>query len=200
MDPIEHWNGLLRPDVELSETYWAALVERMREARLLFGGRLNCPFLRPIFVSPDDLASRFAFPPDSAKPRTYWFHMSGNITKSGITADLEAMREIGLGGTLFMNVSVALPTGLVETKDFMSPGWQECFQHMLNESGRLNLEFGSAVCDGWGNAGALGPAAPFYCGCVAPRSRGQYALRLFNTCTAVSARMRRSSHTDQFSM
>ena len=56
VDPIEHWNGLLRPDVELSEAYWAALVERMREARLLFGGRLNCPFLRPIFVSPDDLA------------------------------------------------------------------------------------------------------------------------------------------------
>ena len=55
-DPIAHWNGLLRTDVELTETYWAGLVERMREARLLFGGRLNCPFLRPIFVSPDDFA------------------------------------------------------------------------------------------------------------------------------------------------
>jgi hypothetical protein len=106
----------------------------------------------------DELANRFAAPPDSAKPRTYWFHMSGNITKPGITADLEAMKEIGLGGTLFMNVSVALPTGLVETKDFMSPAWQDCFQHMLNESARLGLEFGSAVCDGWGNAG--GPAIP----------------------------------------
>jgi hypothetical protein len=29
--------------------------------------------------------------------------MSGNITKPGITADLEAMKESGLGGTLFMN-------------------------------------------------------------------------------------------------
>ena len=77
--------------------------------------------------------------------------MSGNITKPGITADLEAMREMGLGGTLFMNVSVALPTGLVATKDFMSPAWQDCFQHMLNESARLGLDFGSALCDGWGN-------------------------------------------------
>ncbi|MCX7007031.1 MAG: glycosyl hydrolase [Kiritimatiellaeota bacterium] len=82
--------------------------------------------------------------------------MSGNISKPGITADLEAMKEIGLGGTLFMNVSVGMPTDLVEKKDFMTPAWQDCFQHMLNESARLGLDFGSAVCDGWGNAG--GPA------------------------------------------
>ena len=106
----------------------------------------------------DNLAARFAEPPDSAKPRTYWFHMSGNITKPGITADLEAMKAIGLGGALFMNVSVAMPQGLVETKDFMSPAWQDCFQHMLSESARLGLDFGSALCDGWGNAG--GPDIP----------------------------------------
>ena len=106
----------------------------------------------------DDLAARFVQPSATAKPRTYWFHMSGNISKPGITADLEAMKAIGLGGTLFMNVSVALPTGLVARQDFMSPGWQECFQHMLNESARLGLDFGSALCDGWGNAG--GPDIP----------------------------------------
>lgn len=106
----------------------------------------------------DRLEAAFAAPSAAAKPRTYWFHMSGNISKPGITADLEAMKEIGLGGTLFMNVSVAMPTGLVERKDFMSPAWQECFQHMLNESARLGLDFGSALCDGWGNAG--GPDIP----------------------------------------
>jgi hypothetical protein len=106
----------------------------------------------------DDLAKAFTSPPFSAKPRTYWFHMSGNITKAGITADLEAMKQIGLAGTLFMNVSVALPTDLVEKKDFMTLAWQECFQHMLNESARLGLDFGSALCDGWGNAG--GPTIP----------------------------------------
>jgi hypothetical protein len=105
-----------------------------------------------------DLQSQFLAPPDSAKPRTYWFHMSGNITQAGITADLEAMKAIGLGGTLFMNVSVAMPQGLVENKAFMSPAWQACFQHMLGESARLGLDFGSALCDGWGNAG--GPAIP----------------------------------------
>ena len=114
--------------------------------------------LTRVALAGDDLAKAFASPPDSAKPRTYWFHMSGNITKPGITADLEAMKEIGLGGTLFMNVSVALPTDLVERKDFMSPAWQDCFQHMLNESARLGLDFGTALCDGCGNAG--GPSIP----------------------------------------
>lgn len=109
-------------------------------------------------VLAEDLEKAFTSPSDAAKPRTYWFHMSGNITKPGITADLEAMKQIGLGGTLFMNVSVAIPTDLTEKKDFMSPGWQDCFQHMLNESARLGLDFGSALCDGWGNAG--GPDIP----------------------------------------
>jgi uncharacterized circularly permuted ATP-grasp superfamily protein len=53
--PIEAWHALLRPDVELSEAYWRDLSERMREARLTFGGRLNCPVLRPIFLPPADL-------------------------------------------------------------------------------------------------------------------------------------------------
>jgi hypothetical protein len=109
-------------------------------------------------VSADELERSFLSPAFAAKPRTYWFHMSGNITKPGITADLEAMKAIDLGGTLFMNVSVALPTDLVERKDFMSPAWQDCFQHMLNESARLGLDFGTALCDGWGNAG--GPTIP----------------------------------------
>jgi uncharacterized circularly permuted ATP-grasp superfamily protein len=53
--PIEYWHALLRPDVELSEGFWLDLSSRMRQARLTFGGRLNCPFLRPIFVSPREL-------------------------------------------------------------------------------------------------------------------------------------------------
>lgn len=52
--PHEYWHSLLRPDVELTEGYWSDLAARMRGERLTFGGRLNCPFLRPIFVSPAD--------------------------------------------------------------------------------------------------------------------------------------------------
>lgn len=54
--PVETWHGLLRPEVELSEAHWAELSGRMRAAKLTFGDRLNCPFLRPFFLSEEDAA------------------------------------------------------------------------------------------------------------------------------------------------
>ena len=38
------------------------------------------------------LEQGFRQPPDSARPWVYWFWLNGNITREGITADLEAMR------------------------------------------------------------------------------------------------------------
>mgnify|MGYP003337955862 CR=1 FL=1 len=40
----------------------------------------------------------FKNPPNSAKPHTWWHWMNGNVTKEGITADLEAMARVGIGG------------------------------------------------------------------------------------------------------
>lgn len=54
--PAEIWSSLLRPEVELTEAYWLDLARRMREARLVFGDRLSCPFLRPLFMSVADEA------------------------------------------------------------------------------------------------------------------------------------------------
>jgi uncharacterized circularly permuted ATP-grasp superfamily protein len=47
---------LLRPEVELSEPFWAELAARLRAAKLTFGGRVHCPFLRPFFLSPHDVS------------------------------------------------------------------------------------------------------------------------------------------------
>lgn len=52
--PIDAWHGLLRPDVELSAPFWEDLSTRMRDARLTFGGRPLCPFLRPFFLTEAD--------------------------------------------------------------------------------------------------------------------------------------------------
>jgi Circularly permuted ATP-grasp type 2 len=54
MNPVELWNGWLGPE-ERSEAAFTALAARMREARLVFGGRVHCPFLRPFFLSESDL-------------------------------------------------------------------------------------------------------------------------------------------------
>jgi hypothetical protein len=59
-DPIQTWTSLLGEGGELTETYWAAHAQRMRDARLVFGGRLSCPFLRPLFMDVQDEARQRA--------------------------------------------------------------------------------------------------------------------------------------------
>ena len=46
------------------------------------------------------LESGFRAPPDAAKPQVWWHWMAGNVTRAGITADLEAMAEAGIGGAI----------------------------------------------------------------------------------------------------
>lgn len=57
----------------------------------------------------DALESGFQNPPESAKPQTWWHWMNGNITKPGITADLEAMKQIGLSGATIVIVESGTP-------------------------------------------------------------------------------------------
>ena len=59
MDPLaarasEDYHRLLRDDKALVEELEARFFERMREARLTFGGRVLCAFPRPSFVAPSD--------------------------------------------------------------------------------------------------------------------------------------------------
>ena len=39
--------------------------------------------------APASLERGFRTPPEAAKPRVWWHWMNGNVTKEGITADLE---------------------------------------------------------------------------------------------------------------
>jgi len=48
---VEAYHKLLRDEKELREELEQLFFERMRHARLTFGGRVLCPFLRPNFVS-----------------------------------------------------------------------------------------------------------------------------------------------------
>jgi hypothetical protein len=98
----------------------------------------------------DQLESGFQNPPDSARPQTWWHWMNGNITKAGITADLEAMKEIGLGGATIVNVDCGIPRGPVL---FMSPEWREDFKFAVEEANRLGLKLCVENCAGWSSSG-----------------------------------------------
>ncbi len=98
----------------------------------------------------DELAAGFAKPPDSARPWVYWMWMDGNLTREGITADLEAMRDARLGGVVICEVNVGVPRGPVE---FMSPAWRGLFKHVVREAERLGLEVTLNAGPGWTGSG-----------------------------------------------
>ena len=102
----------------------------------------------------DDLATQFANPPDSARPWVYWFWNNGNVNKAGITADLEAMKRVGIGGVIIMDVveRFAPPPG---DADFMNAEWQELFHFAVSEGHRLGLKINMTNGPGW--CGSSGP-------------------------------------------
>ncbi|MCX6564046.1 MAG: glycosyl hydrolase [Candidatus Aminicenantes bacterium] len=100
--------------------------------------------------APSGLERGFVQPPVSAKPWVYWFWLNGNITREGITADLEAMRRAGIGGVLIMEVDQGAPVGPV---GFMSQDWRALFRHAVVEAERLGLEINMNNDAGWNGSG-----------------------------------------------
>ena len=92
----------------------------------------------------------FKQPPASARPWVYWFWLNGNITSNGITADLEAMKRVGIGGVLIMEVDQGAPVG---PADFMGSQWRELFKHVVGEARRLGLEVNMNNDAGWNGSG-----------------------------------------------
>ncbi|HEY1790053.1 MAG TPA: glycosyl hydrolase [Verrucomicrobiae bacterium] len=103
------------------------------------------------------LEDGFNNPPDTAKPQTWWHWMNGNITKTGITADLEAMKQIGLGGATVVNADCGIPHGPVQ---FMSPEWQDDFKFAVEEANRVGLKLCLENCAGWSSSGGPWVTAP----------------------------------------
>ena len=93
----------------------------------------------------DDMARNFLSPPDSAKPWAYWWWLNGNVTKVGITRDLEEMKRQGINGVLvFQGGTTTAPPGV----RFLSPEWHQLFQFVLREADRLGMEVSVNLCDG----------------------------------------------------
>src|SRR6266478_460345 len=52
--PIEEWHAILKTTLVRLPALPEDLFKRMRGAKLTFGNRVHCPFLRPFFLSPED--------------------------------------------------------------------------------------------------------------------------------------------------
>ncbi|HVS73739.1 MAG TPA: glycosyl hydrolase [Phycisphaerae bacterium] len=98
----------------------------------------------------DALTAGFLNPPDSAKPQTWWHWMNGNVSKAGITLDLEAMKRMGLGGAHLAQVGSDIPKGPVP---YDSPEMRDCVRFALSEADRLGLTLCMFNCPGWSSSG-----------------------------------------------
>ena len=102
------------------------------------------------FSAPASLERGFQQPPDSARPWVYWFWMNGNVSSNGITADLEAMQRVGIGGVLIMSVDQGTPPGPVI---FASPQWRGLLTHACAQARRLGLQINLNNDPGWCGSG-----------------------------------------------
>ena len=102
--------------------------------------------------SPKNYFSEDSFlnPPYTDGPYTWWHWMNGNITKSGITKDLEAMSAVGIAGFQLFEAGSGIPLGSV---DSLGEEWTSLLEHTIKESGRLGLEFAMHNCPGWSSSG-----------------------------------------------
>lgn len=114
----------------------------------------------PVSGSVSDLAKAFVSPPDSTRPYVLWMWMGSNISKEGITLDLEAMKEAGIGGaTIFSLADTLTPwAGVIqksptpEIVTYTEPWWV-MVRHAASECRRLGLELILHNCAGYESSG-----------------------------------------------
>src|ERR1700741_1104758 len=76
------------------------------------------------------LEANFKDPPASSLPQVFWFWMNGNVTKEGITLDLEAMKQVGIGGVINFDVGTGIPKGPIT---YLSEEWLQLKKHAIEE-------------------------------------------------------------------
>lgn len=91
----------------------------------------------------------FTNPPEAAKPGVLWMWMGYNLSKDGITRDLEALKDAGFNRTtMFSLADVTTPwAGEIEnspTPELVSwtEPWWKLVRHAALESKRLDMDFG----------------------------------------------------------
>src|SRR6185436_19456517 len=99
------------------------------------------------------LEQGFKNPPDSAKPRTWWHWTAGNVTKEGITKDLEWMKRVGIAGMQLADVSSGRGQTVEKKIVFGSPEWFDAVHHAASEAQRLGLEMAIFSSPGWSETG-----------------------------------------------
>ena len=114
-----------------------------------------------ITFSQNTLESSFYSPSDEARPVVWWRWMGSQIAKEGITKDLEALKEVGLGGVVHFQISdginddslFVVENCVIPRVKTLSSEWWNLMSHTISESNRLGLSFRMQNCLGYSTNG-----------------------------------------------
>ncbi len=102
----------------------------------------------------------FKNPPASAKPGALWMWMGSNLSKKGITKDLEALKKAGFNRTTMFSLADVTTPWAGEIKKSPTPDiiawtepWWKLVRFAAKESKRLGMDFGMFNCPGYEASG-----------------------------------------------
>ncbi|MDR0902613.1 MAG: hypothetical protein LBM92_07570, partial [Opitutaceae bacterium] len=104
---------------------------------------------------PGVLERGFAAPPEETKPYVYWYWMSGNISREGITRDLEAMNRVGIGAAFIGNIENVWDAN-PKTRGpvrMLTEEWWRLTEHAIREGKRIGVNIGMFNSPGWSQSG-----------------------------------------------
>jgi len=115
------------------------------------------------FDSPDnDIENIFKNPPHDARPGALWMWMGSNITKEGITKDLETLKKAGFSRTTMFSLGDITTSLSAEIANRPGPEiiswtepWWEMVRFAAEESKRLVMDFGMFNCPGYETSGGV---------------------------------------------
>ncbi|MDR2466305.1 MAG: hypothetical protein LBD35_02835 [Prevotellaceae bacterium] len=106
------------------------------------------------------LAEQFQSPPVQYHPHVWWHWMGSNFSKEGITRDLEAMKEAGIGGATIFNLTSAVQNTQAPIENnpwpeqtFRSEAYWDALRHTMAEARRLGLTIGLHGTPGYATTG-----------------------------------------------
>lgn len=92
------------------------------------------------------LSEGFCHPQDSARTKVWWFFGEGPTTQAGITADLEAFKQKGIGGVVYYDQVHG--KGIGADKLFSHEWWQHLI-FAAQEAKRIGLSFEASIGNGY---------------------------------------------------
>ncbi len=126
---------------------WMAALRRVCAAGLVVTVS-SAPLLHA--AGAEALEQSFQSAPPDNRPICFWGWVAGHVTKEGIRADLQAMKDAGMRGAILFDVSLYMPQGPVM---YGTPEWRDCVDFAIQTAAEMGLVISLQNCPGWATSG-----------------------------------------------